>query len=144
MQASKNGQLYISGYFNDPSTILDSISLSNWGILGTHNAWLAKTQKDAWLTGEKDILGPKDDILLYPNPNHGQFYLQASFEIGALIFSLYDMQGRLMWHKEEIVNQSTRQYFIDLPSLELGPGLYVFRWRNGTKQHQSRIYITQP
>jgi hypothetical protein len=76
-------------------------------------------------TSKDDLLA--DQLLLYPNPNAGQFRLDLSALAQAADLQIYDATGRWLGSREQVRGQVS----LDLREFGHGPGLYLLRVQVG-------------
>lgn len=78
------------------------------------------------------------DLLLYPNPNNGEFAFEISGNPEGLSFLVYDAQGRQVITESKVKNKLT-----SVTSVDLAPGMYVL-FLNGKsgllKQQKFTVY----
>lgn len=90
-------------------------------------------QKSINTTSQKSF-----DLLLYPNPNNGEFAFEISGNPEGLSFLVYDAQGRQVITESKVKNKLT-----SVTSVDLAPGMYVL-FLNGKsgllKQQKFTVY----
>ena len=116
--------------------ILDQYIWPNRFIGGTHEAeiqyikdWFGQRLEfmDAEITNTVDVEDLTEPILVFPNPNNGNFIIDlGKHAISSKLIVIYDAQGRVV-RTNEVSYQNEVQYNLDLDS-----GIYFLRVLNTT------------
>ncbi|HXH19163.1 MAG TPA: SBBP repeat-containing protein [Chitinophagales bacterium] len=82
---------------------------------------------------------PMPAISVYPNPNAGEFYIDAPFPIddGQTVVSVFDISGKI------ILQQELRDNVSRAIALRQPAGVYIVKVESRTAIHSKRIVITQ-
>ncbi len=72
-------------------------------------------------------------VILYPNPNEGNFYLQSRKDIGASKVSVYDIAGRLVWEQSVYFGLNQSQW-LELGFLKAGNYLLTLTTKNSEQE----------
>jgi plastocyanin len=81
----------------------------------------------------------KDDVLIFPNPSNGNFYLQVNTSPSAkkLELGIYTLQGKAVYSKTDVQQQTTSNIEIsDLPK-----GVYILRLYGGKDSYIRKIVV---
>lgn len=96
-----------------------------YGILNFGNAY------DNFSTLNISELPDNKSVLIYPNPNKGQFTIDISFEG---IFSIQDMLGRIIYSGNIKKGKNTL-------NLKLNSGIYIATFKSQNKMYSEKIII---
>lgn len=142
-----NGTVEIDPYHSDSLYLIysqvtlhaipeEGFRLKRWFVNGTQ---LASTEPDITLVmnGEKTVVAEFEliigiasykkeaDILVYPNPSHGQFKLLLNKAFTDMDIQIYSMAGRLI--ESKTINPSIAGELIDFDLSDQPDGLYFIR-----------------
>jgi hypothetical protein len=74
----------------------------------------------------------KSEMLLYPNPSAGPFYLVMGENVGdKLDVALLDAQGKLVARERILVQKGNEKYPV-IKDVKLSKGMYVLKVQNGS------------
>lgn len=120
ISSTRNGKLYVSGYFSENYTYVDDFTFNNSYFL-TQDIWIGRMSKDSF---PKPVI-PENPIpaiwKVFPNPFIDSLYVSGKFE-SPLQLTLFDLQGRLVWELSVQTPASPTQIPISVPGLS--PTLY--------------------
>ncbi len=125
-----------------PSSTFASISVSpsltsTYTVSGTGNfgciAFSSFTQSVSLCTGLTSDNFAENAVLVYPNPNAGNFVLQANSELEV---NLHNGLGQLVSTARSEENQGFRIEFRDLP-----PGWYLLSWKTENGLHTKKVLV---
>jgi energy-converting hydrogenase Eha subunit B len=120
------GSVIASGQFSGNVDFDLSWENSVYQSLGTNDPFFAHYDFTILLTGErveKEFLSPSSTISLFPNPNHGDFFLEFGHPVQG-VYEIYNLQGQLLHHEK--VNAAQRSIKITLSHQP--PGTYWLKW----------------
>jgi hypothetical protein len=85
------------------------------------------------LTSESNL---HHKLLIYPNPSsNGNFKIQYKEELSSLLVSIYDLQGKVVYHKDVC-----SEYFSKTMETGLNKGMYIIKITTD-KQQISKPFI---
>lgn len=120
------GSALVSGQFSGNVDFDLSWENSVYQSLGNNDPFFAHYDFTILLTGkkeEKEFLPPANIPSLFPNPNHGDFFLDLGHEVQGE-YKIYNLQGQLLI--QEKVN--TAQRFIKITLNNQPSGTYWLKW----------------
>ena len=86
--------------------------------------------------GIGDIGKLNNNFIIYPNPSQGDLSISSKFEIGEAEISIYDMNGRKVFHTNvEMYNE------INLNIGNIGSGIYLIKIEGGGYSQTSKLII---
>lgn len=78
----------------------------------------------------------KNSFIIYPNPTNGKLNVQSRFDVGRANISIFDVNGRKVFHKEI---EMTYTGNIDVSNLN--PGIYIIQVEGGEYAQTSKLII---
>ena len=136
----------------------DSINVTNLGYAYTYNQSEFHLYTDIPLpvvnledtdhgtpTGINDIfVQHNSQVVLYPNPNSGQFYLSFSMPQSSNVqLSIYDLDGRLVYSSNQQLSAGIQNLEVNLnKNGSVEPGIYFYRLSAGQSVYNGKISVT--
>lgn len=118
-------------------------SPSNTGAIyaGSHGRGIFRS--DSFLGSEEVVvtnLNDAENLLIYPNPVVGSSaQVSTANFVGATVIEVYDLQGRMVFSKSPLNNNSSESVFIDVS--DLTNGTYVVRAASEFKVLASKMIV---
>ena len=78
-----------------------------------------------------------NEVLIYPNPNRGAFYIQSQLALAGGEISVIDMTGKNVYHK--LLEENTINTKINLNSVV--PGIYIINVQVGNNSYNNSMII---
>lgn len=98
---------------------------------------LIKTDENGLLLDVEDHFLKKDELIVYPNPNNGCFYIRAFSDID--YYSIYTLGGQLVINEEISTIQKTNEIRLDLKGL--AQGLYILNLRSKNQTLYKKLIV---
>ena len=92
------------------------------------------------LTGINTLNSSKFSLIIYPNPNSGQYQLSYSLEKHERVtVKMYDLTGRMIY--TQLVSGSEGENTISMNQTQLAKGVYIVELSNGTEREMKKLVI---
>jgi hypothetical protein len=124
--ADRSNNIFVTGYFGNPSITFGSSILTNAGSSDLYVAKLGGTSTDV----NENIFS--DKMILYPNPAHNVVNVKCKMENAEL--KIYDVMGRVVY-EQSIINQKSE--IIN----SFSPGMYFVRVESGKKVWTEKLVV---
>jgi hypothetical protein len=109
---------------------MQNVKVTSFDLRTSDNTVLATTYGRGFFTGKftatplsVEEISPTDNrITLYPNPSSGNLKIKTTLDFGASIISVYDLNGRKVFSREQTIFETT-----ELNVSKLSSGVYVLK-----------------